>query len=104
VPEATRRYFSLCETVAEVVGHFGSGDVFHLRHEAFIEDPTKHLRDLCRFLGEDASDEYLTACAGIVFTESHMSRKAVSWSREAIDAVADEMGEYGFLEGYSFEG
>ena len=78
-------------------------DVFHLRHEVFLGDPVLNLSRLCRFLGQEASDEYLADCRQIVFPEGRRSRADVEWTDEAREAVARRIEDFGFLHGYSLE-
>jgi hypothetical protein len=103
VPEATRRYFDQCETVVQVISRVSPADVFHLRHEDFVGDPALNLGRLCRFLGQEATDEYLADCGQIVFREGRRSREQVEWTDEAREAVARRIEDYGFLHGYSLD-
>jgi hypothetical protein len=103
VPEATRRYFDRCETVAEIGRRVSPADLFHLRHEGFLGDPVHNLSRLCRFLGQEASDEYLADCRQIVFPEGRRSRADVEWTDEAREAVAGRIEDFDFLRGYSLE-
>ncbi len=61
------------------------------------------LKELCHFLGMDASDDYLKDCASIVFKSPHKSRYDTQWGRELIDIVKNRMKKFHFLEGYSYE-
>ena len=102
--ESVNYYFSLCKTVVDVKRQIGPGNLFEIRHEAFIEDPQRHLSDLCEFLGLDASESYLKACGEIVYKTPHQSRFEVQWSAALIDQVNRNINEFSFLHGYTFGG
>jgi hypothetical protein len=101
--ESADYYFSLCETVAEVKARVGADDVLDVRLEDFIADPEATLTTVCRFLGLEASEEYLRDCASIVYDSPNKSRHKAAWSPEQIDAVARRMETFPFLAGYSYE-
>jgi hypothetical protein len=103
IPEATLRYFSLCETVASVSSRLGPHQLFDLRHEDLVAAPEDRLRALCEFLGQPAREDYLRDCASIVFRERRRSRDSTEWSSEDVLTVARESSRFGFLAGYSFE-
>jgi hypothetical protein len=101
--EGTRRYFSLCEKIEDIKSQIETDDLFELRHESFIDRPQAILKELCRFLGQDAPDDYLNDCASIVYRSPHRSRREAQWGEALIDNVADRIVELTFLRGYSFE-
>ena len=103
VPEATRRYFDLWETVSGVLAEVGPDDVFSLRHEDFMADPAPLLGELCGFLGQAASADYLADCREIVFSEGRRTREDVEWTPEAIEAVASRSRGHPLLRDYSFD-
>jgi len=96
-------YFSLCKTVAEIKKKIEPRDLLDVRHESVIEDPKSFLRQLCSFLGLEASKDYLQDCAGIVFKSPHKSRHDVEWNPELINFVKDKIEKVSFLSGYSYE-
>lgn len=95
-------YFALCDVVAGVKKQVPTADVFDIRHEAFIDNPKESLKECCRFLGLEAPQDYLDACAGIIFKSASQTRHKVKWTPDSIDKVAEKMKAYPFLEGYSF--
>ncbi|MBC8234772.1 sulfotransferase [bacterium] len=101
--ESINYYFSLCETVTEIKKQIEDDELFELKHESFIDSPTVYLRELCCFLGVDASDDYLNDCANIVFKSPNKSRYNTQWSSELIDIVKDRIDKFLFLHGYSYE-
>lgn len=90
------------ETTEGILQRLPAGHALTVRHEAFIEDPRQGLRQLCAFLGVDAPDDYVEACAGIVFERPHKTREAVHWSPEQIEFVQSKMiARFDFLAGYA---
>ena len=99
---AAQRYFDLCATVARVKEEVPETDVLDVRHEAFVADPRAHLARACRFLGVDASDAYLDACTGAVFSAPHQTRADLTWDPSFVDHVAAQAARYEFLSGYAY--
>jgi hypothetical protein len=79
-------------------------DVFTIRHEALGEDARGELRRLCEFVGVEPSDDYLDACASIVFAEPRRTREQVEWEPAEIAELERIIGERSFLAGYTFTG
>lgn len=97
------RYFHLCDTVMHIRKTIGEAAMVELHHEAFIEQPEVVLRDLCLFLGLKPTDEYLAACAGIVYRSPHKSRTKVTWSSDLRREVEHRIAHVPFLKQYTFE-
>jgi hypothetical protein len=70
--EHAATYFRLAATVRSLRERIDDDHFHQLRLEDMIDDPAATLRLLTQFLGVDPSQDYLTACSGIVFrTERH---------------------------------
>jgi hypothetical protein len=95
-------FFQRCEAVAYVKSRVPQ-DVFELRHDAFVAEPEKILRDLCAFLGLSADAQYCQACASIVFRSPHASRHEITWPDGLRATIARKIESYSFLNGYSFD-
>ena len=80
----------------------GEEQVFDLRLEDLINEPIDRLSDLCRFLGVEASGDYLEACAEIVMDTPSKSRLKFEWTPEQVEHVRQRMETCPMLEGYSF--
>lgn len=93
-------YFRRCRTVSRIKDQAGD-DLRQVRYESFLADPQAVLRDLCRFLGVEASNEYLSACVSIVRATPHRSRHDVVWPEGLVASVTERMADFDFLEGYS---
>jgi hypothetical protein len=100
---AVALYFRMAQSVADVSRRLSKDDVFDLKHEELILRPKQLLSDLCRFLGEEASPDYLDDCASIVREAPHKSRLTVEWTPEQKQKVQRHIDNFSFLAGYSFE-
>lgn len=96
-------YFTRCQALRALRGRIDSADLHAVRYEDFVEKPKANLADLCRFLGVEAGEEYLQACAGILHPEPDRSRGMVEWTPEWIASVERRIAEFEFLEGYAFD-
>jgi len=97
-------YFSMCSIIEDLKKEMKSTNVFHLKHESFIEAPTTHLKELCHFLGVNAPNDYLNDCASLVYKSAHKSRYDVEWNDELIDFIKNQIiDRFSFLQGYSYE-
>lgn len=103
VENAIERYFAVCEMLAELRKHLNSSELLTVRYEDVIRQPEANLTGVCRFLGIEASDDYLKACADILFKSPDQSRHMVEWGSKWIGQVESRIERFGFLEGYSFE-
>jgi hypothetical protein len=101
--DAIAHYFALCDTVATTKTQIPNTDLFEIRHEAFVANPHGLLQELCRFLGMEATDDYLEACAGIVFQAPRQTRTGAQWYYELIRLVQDNIARFPFLQGYRYE-
>jgi hypothetical protein len=93
-------YFSKCDSVAHLRDELGK-DLFDLRLEAFITEPREMLERCCEFLGVEAGNDYLEACAKIVYSRPNKTRKNLAWPDEMLDEVHKRMLDYEFLDAYS---
>ena len=81
----------------------GPEQLCEIRFEEFRADPRARLARACAFLGCEASDGYLDACASIMLDELEDHRGRIQWSAESRDRVAAMIDRYPFLTGYRFE-
>jgi sulfotransferase family protein len=103
LPDAIKRYFSMCEIVERLKPQVAPGAVHDLKHEALITDPKNTLKDLCGFLGLSAGESYYSDCAGVIYKSSHKTRNDLEWNHELIDSVKREMSRFPFLDGYCYD-
>jgi hypothetical protein len=77
-----------------------------------IESPVEILDACCRFLGIVPKEDYLHACASLIFKQPKKTREDVDWPRELIEEVkerarafpfiAEEYASFGVQHGSSF--
>ena len=97
-------YFSNCETIEHLRRSLPATDFLPVRHESLIGDPANELTQICHFLGLPALPEYIQACTNTLYRVPSRSRQKVDWSHQLIETVKARIGQYEFLQGYSFEG
>jgi len=95
-------YFSLVKSVYDVQNQIGREHVIDIQIEQFMKMPKEELTRLCQFLGLEIIDNYIEACAAIVYSNPHRTREEYPWDAELIARVDSEMRRYPFYEGYSF--
>lgn len=100
---AFSQYASNCDAIPSLAERIGPGRMCRLRHEQLVQLPRDTLAELCRFLGVEPTDDYLAACAGILYRQPSRSREHVEWSGEWIARVRELIVRHEFLGGYSFE-
>jgi len=100
---ATDMYFAMAQSVLNLKHEIAGDDMLDLRHEAFVEEPKRHLRELCAFLGQDAPEDYLNACASIVFKSPRKTRQDAPWTGELLQLVKNRMEKFPFLQGYGYD-
>ena len=102
--EAIRLGADHVASVQNVLERCPPAGVLTIRHEALVTAPQKTLAELCRFLGVEAGDVYLSDCASIVLDSPRRTRSSIPWSAAQIDWVKqDIIARFDFLAGYSFE-
>ena len=99
---STEIYFRRCETNWQVMREYGD-DVQTLRLEDLIATPHEYLINLCQFLGVTPSTDYITDCAGILFSRPRQSKAAVEWPKTLVERIQEEAQRYPFLSSYSID-
>lgn len=99
---AINAYFAMVQSVMQVKRKVGDGEVFDVWQEEFIAQPQVILKNLCEFLGQEPTPNYLEDCASIVFKQPKQSRHEFTWTPELIDLVAQRMEKIPFLQRYGF--
>ncbi len=102
--EAVDAFFRKCRLVVDLERTLPPEELVQIRHEAFLQDPEAHLRRLVTALGvEDCSAAYLRDATSIIKTSPHQSRSKIRWAPELTRRVTEQIGEYPFLAGYTFD-
>jgi hypothetical protein len=96
-------YLQLAECVARLRAEVGPDAVLDLRHEDLVADPAAALRRTAAWLGLEAPEDWLRACAGVVFGSPHRTRDDASWTPEQVERMAKEIERFPFLAGYRFD-
>ncbi|MEJ7803269.1 MAG: sulfotransferase [Candidatus Limnocylindria bacterium] len=95
-------YFANCEAIVRLGQRIGDEHLLRLRHEDVILSPRESLGRACAFLGVDAPEAYLEACAGILYPTPSRSREKIAWTDEQRARVDARIAEFDFLAGYGF--
>lgn len=101
--EHISRFRQLSDKIFRALRMFPKEDVFPVRHEKLVASPKSMLRKICAFCGVDPTEEYLDACASIVWAAPHPSRFKALWTPRQIEEVAGFTERYPWLRGYGFE-
>lgn len=100
---AIDHYFRDCATVRAVREQTAEQDWMNwhdLIQEDFIADTPSFLTRICSVLGLPVTDDYLKACAKVVFDSPSRSRKKVSYSEAQLDQIQARMGSFPSLRYY----
>lgn len=101
--ERASAYFEgLYGTLEQVRRQVPPERLFLLRFEQFLGAPRARLAETCAFLGVDAPDDYLDACAAIVLARPEDHRNLVPWDAAARSRVERMIAQHDFLEGYRY--
>ena len=96
-------YFKKCKTVDYLKKQISDNDILDVRHESLIDDPRNIVQELCTFLGVETTQDYLDDCASIIFKSPKKTRFNLQWSKESIELVKNQIDQFEFLRGYSYE-
>ncbi len=101
--DAIEYYFPHSNAVAATRDRIDDANWLEARHETFINDPRGELDRICAFLDLPTNESYLTTCAESVYKKPNKSREDGPWS-DALKAEVDRrIGQYDFLDGYTFD-
>ncbi|MGE5227582.1 MAG: sulfotransferase family protein [Planctomycetaceae bacterium] len=101
--DAAARFFATCETLVQIQSQLPPGSLHRVRYEDVVADPTKELAAACAFLGVEAPEDYLAACAAIVHPAPDRDRDRISWTPQMIRAVEAGIARFDFLSPYEQE-
>ncbi len=94
-------YFTHCETIVDLKSCISEKDIYEVALELFIEDPKRYLGEMCIFLGVDVDEEYLDACAKLIFSSPKRTRDRVNWTSEDENNVKQRIQDFEFLSIYN---
>lgn len=99
---AIDHYFANCDALVELRKRLDSSNLFAVRYEGFVSQPELHLCQLCRYLGIEPDDDYVSACVSILHKAPDQSHQMVAWDSKWIGVVKERIAQFDFLQGYSF--
>lgn len=85
--QTAAQFMAMLDSVETQRQRLDAAEWFDLGHEDFVRDPRGSLQALAAFLGVEAPDDWLEACASIVFTKPRQPRFEVEWPPELIEQV-----------------
>ena len=68
-----------------------------------ITRPKETIRRLCDHLMVTCYEEYVEACARILYSDIPVTRNSIAWTDNQNRRVLEEMKKYPFLEDFNFE-
>ena len=81
----------------------GEYRIIPVHHEVLVTDTANELKRICSALGLEVSQEYLDACAGVVWEKPNKTRHGSDlWTDEMIELVDREMKTYSWFDRYSY--
>ena len=101
IENATAFCFKKIDTVFELIQK-DNLEIYTLRHEDLIKNPTMVLQNLFTWLGLNTDSRYLDACKKHLFVKPNKSREKYNWSEPEIEKVLKKINEIPFLKDYSF--
>lgn len=98
IEELADHYFAMADGVMRLQKNETFLDLYH---EDLIEHPQKELTRLCSFLEVDAPEDYLRACAEIVWKRPQQTRDQVTWPAPLREKIQTRLTTYPFFARYS---
>ena len=78
-------------------------EVVHIRSEEFINDPRRHVKEMCRALDVPCPPYYVRACDEKIYKKVSPSRKTINWTKDVIEEVREIFKQIPSFSGYSFD-
>ena len=93
-------YFGRTEAIDRIRKAY---DVLDLPGHELIQQPKQSMQKLCDYLDIICEEDYIEACAKLLYGEPSITRNLVVWTDEQKRWVQQEIDKYSFLRRYSFE-
>lgn len=100
---ALQQYDLMSHVAIQVRDAIGQANFMTIWLDDLTASPVSILSELCAFLDLDAPDDYLNACAALVFKQPQSARQRVSWQPQHLSQVAELIRRYDFLNRYAKE-
>ncbi|HNS13112.1 MAG TPA: sulfotransferase [Bacteroidia bacterium] len=95
-------FFSRAKTISAIIKK-EPDHVSTIRYENLIREPGKVLTELCSYLGLVAREDYINACASIIWPTGRPSRQRSGiWESSLIHEVQIQIEQFDFFKGYTF--
>ena len=98
--EFIRGYFGRTEAIDRIRKTY---DVLDLPGHELVQQPKQSMQKLCDYLEIICEEDYIEACAKLLYGEPSITRNHVVWTDEQKRWVQQEIDKYSFLRRYSFE-
>jgi len=79
------------------------GQVIDIPSMEIVKHPADTLRQICAFLEITCFEDYIQDCAATVDPDPSITRDFVEWSEEQKEKVYEQMKEFSFFKGYSYD-
>ena len=99
----TGQYRRQGRAVDEVRGRLAVDELLDIRYETIATDPAASVRDICHFIGLEASVEYVEACSALVDPAGRRGRDRFEWSSSERSEVEELIASRQQLAGYTFD-
>ena len=101
--DVTGSYLERCRVNQALRDQIGPERMLDVRLEDVVAEPAAVVRKVASFLGLDAPDEYVSACASIVFPSPRRTRDVIVWEGDARHRLEHAIATTPFLAGYAFD-
>jgi len=101
--KTTNNYFKKFETIIKISDQINPKDLIVVRHEQLIKHPKETLQKITNFLEMESSQNYLDACAEIIYESPNKTRNKIEWDKALINKVKENIDVIDYLTGYSYE-
>jgi hypothetical protein len=99
--QVTDAYFERCSAITQLKQQHPH--LLDVRLEGMVGAPEETLAEMCHFAGVECPPGYLRDCASIVFESPKKSRHTAEWPDALVESIHQRIGQYDFLNGYSFD-
>ncbi len=100
--QAAQNYFELWEAITEIEKHIAQTHLFRAEHEFLISNPEGFMQALCGFVGLPPHEDYVKACASIIFQSPNKTRELVEWPADLKSMVEQKIQKFAPLRAYTY--
>lgn len=101
--KSIEHYFYLCEVNSAFKQTLNPEQIIEMKHEDFLNNPQVYLKNICTFLGVEATETYLEDCASIVYQKQNKSRYKANFTPEMLELIQSKIANFDFLQGYTYD-